>query len=133
MESTIRLFRRALLDGFFDWLETNKSYLGKWYSKLYNEAKKVDCDSPIKIMGTSLWMFNMMANCGVSAGMGPDGPKQVSIAEGLDEKTTKSLLIRIAACMNLQYLPPEFARQEILVITAKKFSLKRYREMTDAL
>lgn len=128
MESTIRLFRRQLLSAWFDWLEANKEYLGKWYTRLYNQGKDADCNTALKIMGNSMWMFNMAANCGVSCGIGPDGIKQLSIVEGLDEKTTKSLLIRIVACMNLQYLPKEIALAEIPVISSKKFSLKLYME-----
>ena len=128
MESTIRLFRNQLLEAFFDWLEVNKEYIGKWYSRLYNEAKKCDCDTAVKIMGVSMWMFNMIANCGVAAGIGPNDVKLHGIAEGLDEKSTKRILHLIAACMSLQYLPPEIAKAEIPVITSKKFSLKLYTQ-----
>ena len=116
----IRLFRRELFSAFFDWLEVNKDSLGKLYSQLYNEGKKAEdiADNAINVMAVAMWMFNMIANCGVLCGIGPDGPAwdNLTIAEGLDEKSTKSLLIHIAACINLQYLPPEITKQEIPVI-----------------
>jgi len=54
----------------------NREYLGKWYSQLYNKGKEAeaDCDNAIKIMAYSMWMFNMIANCGVLCGIDPDGP-----------------------------------------------------------
>lgn len=127
MINMVRLFKKSLFSAFYDWLEANKEALGKWYSKLYNEAKNAeDCNTAVKIMGTSMWMFNMAANCGVSAGIGPSDVKIVSIDPSLDEKTTKRLLYVIAACMSLQYLPKEHATKEFPVISSKRFSLKLY-------
>jgi len=76
MEELIRLFRRELFSAFFEWLEVNKEYLGKWYSDLYNKGKEAEADATnaINIMAASLWMFNMIANCGVLCGIGLDGP-----------------------------------------------------------
>jgi len=44
-ESIIRLFRRELFSAFFEWLEVNKEYLGKWYSDLYNRGKDAEAES----------------------------------------------------------------------------------------
>jgi len=71
MEDAIRLFRKSLFLAFYGWLEANKAVIGeKWYTRLFNEAKKSDSNTAIKIMGTALWMFNMTANFGVLAGIG---------------------------------------------------------------
>jgi len=63
-------------------------------------------------------------------GIGPDGPvfNDSWIAKGLDEKSTKRLLLMISACMNLQHLPPELIRKKIPIISSKKFSLKLFLE-----
>ena len=81
-----------------------------------------------------MWMFNSVANCGVMCGIGPDGPvfNDSWIAEGLDEKSTKRLLLVISACMNLQHLPPEIAKRKIPIISSEKFSLKLYLDEKDA-
>jgi hypothetical protein len=121
------MFREGLFKAFFDWLNANKDKLEKWYEGLYKEAKDAEaiCDSVMKIMGTSMWMFNMMTNCGVAAGVGPN---QVNLQDlgGLDEKTTKKVLNLIAACISLQGLPKDIIDQQIPIISFKRFSLKLY-------
>jgi len=129
MEDIIRLFRQSLLAAFDNWLEKNREAIGdKWYHRLEQQMKEADCDTAIKIMGTALWMFNMIAGFGVLAGIGPDKVSIHEIDKRLDEQSTKRLLLLIQSCMNLQYLPKEIATQPIPVITAKKFSLKLWTE-----
>lgn len=85
MEDTIRLFKETLFKAFFDWLETNKDTIGnKWYSQLYNRGKDAedDCDTAMKIMGDTLWMLNMIADCGVMAGLGPNNVNMQGLKEG---------------------------------------------------
>lgn len=50
----------------------NAKKAASWYNRLYTEGKKAydTCDSPGKIMGCGLWMFNMIADLGVGAGLG---------------------------------------------------------------
>ena len=67
---------------------------------------------------------NMIANCGVVAGLGPDGPKQIDIAENIDERSSRRLLHLMATCLTLQYLPDEVMEKEIPIISGKLFSLK---------
>ena len=124
MEDAIRLFRKSLFLAFYGWLEANKAVIGEWYIRLFNEAKKSDSNTAIKIMGTALWMFNMTANFGVLAGIGPNSVNLQHLDERLDKQSTMRLLYIIASCMSLQYLPQEIATKEIPVITAKRFSLK---------
>jgi len=126
LEKAIGLFRTQLFYAFYGWLEANKDAIGKWYDQLHKRAKDAEniTTNAIAIMGTSMWMFNMIANCGVMAGIGPDKVSIHQLDPRLDEKTTKRLLLLISACMNLQYLPPEIAKQEIPIISSKKFSLK---------
>jgi len=127
MEEIIRLFRKSLLEAFRNWLEKNREVIGKWYDNLQKQSWR-ECATPIEIMATSMWMFNMIADCGVMAGIGPG---QVSIHEidpRLDEQSTKRLLLMIQACMNLQYLPKDIAMKPIPIISPKKFSLKLFTE-----
>lgn len=126
-EDIIRLFRRQLLDAFSDWLEKSREAIGKWYESLQKQPWR-ECATPIEIMGTAMWMFNMVADLGVMAGIDPDQVNIVEIREGLDKPSTVRLLHLIKACMNLQYLPRELASYQLPVITAKQFSLKLFTE-----
>jgi len=131
MESTIRLFRNTLFEAFWEWVETNKQAISeRMYEHLSNEGKKAedDCNTALKIVASALWILNMIADCGVMAGVGPDRVSdQTDYKEtGLEEKSTKRLLLLIQACLNLQYLPPEIAKQEIPIISGKHFSLKLF-------
>jgi hypothetical protein len=132
MEDTIRLFRKQLFDNFYGWLERNRDAIGdREYSDLFSRAKEAEntADNAIGIMAVALWMFNMIANCGVMAGVGPDGYNlQYLENPKLDEASTKKLLTIIVACMNLQYLPAEIAKQQIPIISSKKFSLKLWTQ-----
>jgi hypothetical protein len=132
MEHAIRLFRKQLFDTFYGWLERNKDAIGdKEYSDLFSRAKEAEntADNAIGIMAVALWMFNMAANCGVMAGVGPDGYNLQCLENPkLDEASTKKLLTIIVACMNLQYLPAEMAKQQIPIISSKKFSLKLWTQ-----
>jgi len=131
LEDVIRLFRKQLFSSFYEWLETNKEAIGeKWYKQLSEKGKEAEdeCDTAIKIMATAMWAFNMAAGCGVLAGIGPDKVNIQEIREGLDEQSTKRLLLMIQACMNLQYLPKEIATQPIPIISGTKFSLKLFAQ-----
>jgi len=127
-EDIIRMFRTQLLDTFSDWLEKNREAIGdKWCDSLQKQPWR-ECATPIEIMATSMWMFNMIADCGVLAGIGPDQVSIHEIREGLDKQSTVRLLHLIKACMNLQYLPREVANQPIPIISAKQFSLKLWTQ-----
>jgi hypothetical protein len=127
MEDTIRLFRQSLLVAFDNWLEKNKEAISDWYDKLQKETWR-ECATPIEIMATGLWMFMMVCNLGVLAGMGPDQVHIHKIDERLDEPSTKRLLLIIQSCINLQYLPKEIVTKPIPIISPKKFSLKLWTE-----
>jgi len=127
MEDTIRLFRDTLLAAFDNWLEKNKEAIGdKWYDRLRTQGR--ECATPIEIMATALWIFNMVTGFGVLAGVGPDKVSIHEIDKRLDQQSTKRLLLMIQACMNLQYLPREIATKRIPIISAKQFSLKLFTE-----
>jgi len=121
------MFRNQLLEAFSNWLEKNREAIGAWYDKLQNQSWR-ECASPIEIMGTSMWMFNMIADLGVMAGIGPDQVSIHKIREELDKPSTVRLLHLIKACMNLQYLPREIANEPIPIISGKKFSLKLWTQ-----
>jgi len=127
MEDFTRMFRERLFLAFFDWLDTNKQAIGdKWYDDLYKKGKdaEADCDTIMKIMGDAMWMFNMIANLGVLAGVGPSKVDLQVLAPGLDEKSSRRLLALISSSLCLQGLPLEIAHKEIPIISSKKFSLK---------
>ena len=126
IEDVIRLFRKQLFEAYYDWIEINKEAIGeKRRENLIKKGREAsDCDTAIKIMGTALWMFNMIGGLGVLAGIGPSKVNLQHIDERLDEKSTKRLLHLIAACISLQHLPRDIATKEIALISPKKFSLK---------
>jgi len=132
MESVVRIFRESLFKAFYDWLEKNKAAIGeKWYAYAFNEAKKAEdlADNAIGVVGAAMWMFNTIANCGVMAGVGPDGYSLQYLENSkIDEASTKRLLQMIVACLNLQHLPIEEAKKPILIISSRKFSLKLFVE-----
>ena len=125
MESMIGMFRRQLFSAFFDWLERNRDAIGKWHDDLYKKTVDAegDCDTAIKIMGDSMWMFNMMAECGVLAGIGPNQVQLHDIMPVLHKPSTVRVLNLIAACLSLQGLPKEMATKQIPIVSSKKFSL----------
>ena len=131
MEDTIRLFRKQLFSAFEDWLKTNKSVITeKGYEKLLKLERDAwgDCDTALKIIGVAMWMFNMVSNFGVMAGLGPNNVNIQHIDRDLDEKSTKRILHLCAACLSLQYLPKEIATKPIPIISSKRFSLKLWTE-----
>jgi len=99
MEDFLRLLRERLFEAFYDWLEKNKHVISENnYMFIFNEAKKKGEDvasTPIGILGTAMWMLNMMGSCSVMAGVGVNGVSdQTDYKEtGLDEKSTKRLYI----------------------------------------
>ncbi len=128
LEDFTRSFRERLFAAFFNWLEVNKNTLGKRYDGIYNEGRKAEaeCNTLQKIMGYSLWMLNMIADCGVNAGIGLNGVNFQSVAEGIDEGSSKRLLALLASSLGLQGLPREIIDKEIPIISAKKFSLQLF-------
>jgi len=133
MEDIIKMFRESLLSALRNWIETNREAIGeKWYNWFLNKMGDAsDCDTAIKIMATAMWTFNMIADMGVLAGIGPDGVSIHEIREGLDEQSTRRLLMIISSCMNLQYLPKDIATKPIPIISPKKFSLKLFTEQQE--
>jgi hypothetical protein len=131
MESMIRLFRDSLFDAFWSWINTNEKVINeRMLNHLTKEGKKAEdeCNTALRIIACAMWMLNMIGSCGVMAGVGVNGVNdQTNYKEtGLDEKTTKRLLLMIQACLNLQYLPPEIIKQEIPIISGRHFSLKLF-------
>jgi len=116
MESTLVLFKETLFSAFHEWINQNEKAIGdKWFNNLIGQEKKAweDCDNSIKIIGTAMWMFNMISQFGVMAGLGPNNVQIHQISDGIDEKTTKRLLLLISSTLSLQYLPKEIATMRI--------------------
>jgi hypothetical protein len=131
MESLVGLFRERLFEAFWDWVDANEKVIDeRMLNHLTKEGKKAEdeCNTALRIVACAMWMLNMIGSCGIMAGVGPDSiSDQTNYKEtGIDEKTTKRLLLMIQACLNLQYLPPEIAKQEIPIISGKHFSLKLF-------
>jgi hypothetical protein len=121
----LRLFRERLFVAFFNWLDVNKETIGKWYDDLYKKGKDAEakCNTIMKIMGNAMWMFNMVANLGVWASIGPNRVDLQVLAPGIDRQSSLRLLALIASSLCLQGLPREILHQEIPIISSKKFSL----------
>ena len=129
MEEFTHLFRERLFAAFYNWLDVNEETIGEhWYTDLHNKAADYEatCNTIMKIMGGAMWMFNMIANLGVMAGVGPNHFDLQSLALGLDETSSKRILALIAASLGLQGLPPEIANKEVPIISSKKFSLELF-------
>ena len=129
----VLMFRERLHLAFEDWLKTNADVIGdRWYDNLMKQIREVDDSTAIAVMGTAMWIFNMTAQFGVMAGIGPSTVNLQGLAPELDEKSTKRLLLIISATMNLQYLPKEIALKSYPIITAKKFSLQAFVELPES-
>ncbi len=130
MQDAIKLFRTQLFDAFWDWVETNKEVIGeKWYKFFQKEGKHAEnVNTAGGIMATSMWMFSMIANLGVSAGIGPNRVQIHQIDKRLNKKSSIRLLHIISCCMCLQYLPQEIREKPIPIISSEKFSLKLFTE-----
>lgn len=132
MEDVVKDCRERLFNTFYEWIEKNKDAIGeKWYTFLFNEAKRAEdlADNAIGVVGACLWMFNMVASCGVMAGLGPDKyDLQYFENPKIDEESTRKLLQTMVMCLNLQFLPPEEAKKPIPIISRSKFSLELYVE-----
>jgi len=116
MESTLVLFKETLFSAFHEWIKHNEKAIGdKWFNNLLGQEKKAweESNNAIHLIGTGLWMFNMVSQFGVLAGLGPNNVQIHEIRDGIDEKTTKRLLLLISSTLSLQYLPKEIAAMQI--------------------
>jgi len=130
MESTLVLFKETLFSAFHEWIKQNEKAIGdKWFNHLTAQEKKAweDCDNAINLIGTSLWMFNMVSQFGVLAGLGPNNVQIHEIRDGIDKKITTRLLLIISSTLSLQYLPKDVATMQIPEGKAPwRFSLHDY-------
>ena len=105
IKALIELVGRQLLNSFNDWLETNKNnFHPKLYNKLRKQLRKVKIDNIASVIGTAMWMFQILGNVGVGAGVGPDGYVIQYINNNIDRKTTERLLVVISTALKLQYI-----------------------------
>jgi len=128
-DNTIRMFKDCLFKAFNDWIETNKASIGeKWYEDLQKKSgdAEAECNTALKIMGSAMWVFNMLGQFGVGAGLHPNGYNLQYLHNGLDEASTKRLLALCSSCLCLQYLPLDIMKREFPIISKKKFSLQLY-------
>ena len=130
MENFFRMFKERLFLAFYDFLDANKQVIGRWYEDLYGKAKKgeAECNTFMKLLGDAMWMFNMVAECGVGAGVGPNHYDLQFLKPGLDEKSSKRILMLISSALCLQQLPQDVMHQEMAIISSTKFSLKLFSE-----
>jgi len=123
------MFKEGLFNAFHDWLEKHEDVIDGWYDKLLKEEKKGwdSSTNAVTLMGTALWMFNMITQFGVLAGVGPANVNLQHIPEGVDKQSTKRVLMLISSCLCLQGLPKEIAYQQIPECKAPwRFSLAKY-------
>jgi len=129
MESTLVMFKEGLFNAFHDWLKKHETVIAGWYDKLLKEEKKAwdSSTDAVKLMGTAMWMFNMISQFGILAGLGPNRVQIQQIPKGIDESTTKRVLLLCSSCLCLQGLPKEIAYQPIPEAKAPwRFSLAKY-------
>jgi len=116
MEETIVMFKECLFQSFYDWLLRHREIIGdRHYGKLLDDLKKSWdlSDTAVKLIGIAMWIFNMIANLGVMAGLGPAKVNIVEIPQQYDEKLTRRVLLNCSSCLCLQYLPKEIGTQKI--------------------
>jgi len=115
MEETIVMFKECLFQSFYDWLLRHREMIGdKHYGKLFDDLKKAWdlSDTPVKLIGIAMWIFNMIANLGVLAGLGPAKVDLQVLPEKYDEKLTRRVLLN-CSCLCLQYLPKEISTEKV--------------------
>ena len=87
---------QRLADAAEAFTRNNQAVLGdKWTKKLGHAVRELRRGSSLSIpqvLGTALWIFAILGNLGVQAGLGLEGPSVASIPEELDEETTVRLL-----------------------------------------
>jgi hypothetical protein len=92
--------RRELSEKFLAWLDRNRERIGeKWYKKLLKNFRKAKMNDETHILATALWMFNMVANLGVIAGIGISFGYKIEKIYNLDRETSEDLLKVIAKCL----------------------------------
>jgi hypothetical protein len=92
--------RRELSEKFLAWLDRNRERIGKkWHEKLLKNFRKAKMNDEAHILATALWMFNMVTNLGVIAGIGVSFGYKIEKIYNLDEKTTKDVLEVISKCL----------------------------------
>lgn len=129
MQDLTKLLKERVYAAFFNWLTVNRRVIGEcWYVDLWSKGKDQEANdcSLLDILGSAMWMFNMVANLGVGAGLGVGTFDLQFLASGLDEQSTKRLLALLSSTLCYQRLPLEILDKEIAVITPKHFSLEAY-------
>jgi hypothetical protein len=101
----VELVGKQLLNSFNDWLEANKNNIHpKLYNRIRKELRKVKVDNIVSVIGTAMWMFQILGNVGVGAGIGPNDYVIQYMNENIDRKTTERLLLMISTALKLQYI-----------------------------
>ena len=129
MEDYTKWLKEKLYSSFFDWLTVNRKSIGeRWYSQLRKQGQDAKADSRTLggLMGEGLWMFNMIANLGVGAGVMIGDFNLQYLHNGIEEKSTKRLLLFISTTFCVQGLPMDILNKEIPIISPKHFSLELY-------
>ena len=110
------MFRDCLYSAFYDWLNSHRETIGdKQYWFFLTELKKSwdDFRTPIHLVALSLWMFMVVSNFGVLAGLEPGNVNVIEIPTHLNEKVTRRVLLNCSSCLALQHLPPEIAKKPL--------------------
>lgn len=105
----LSLFNDRLLSAFDEWIEYHREHIGGgWYSAFKKELKKMrknDVSGPADIVARALYIFNMISNLGVMAGITKDGVQLQCITNpNIDRKRTMRLLYLCSSCIALQHL-----------------------------
>jgi len=107
-EQLCKLFIKTLMDAFATWIKEHKEAIGeKWYKKLQRMIKREQKRkeySIANVMGTALWIFNILSNFGVMGGLAPNKVTVHEIPKQLDVRSTMRVLHLCSSCLSLQYL-----------------------------
>lgn len=107
--------KRMLVEAFEAWIERHRGMMSdRWYRRLRSELnrfRRQNATIPI-VAGFAMWVFNVIGNMGVEAGVGPDGFTvfDTTWQRGFDRQTTNRLLVAIMTALKLMYIPPDVAK-----------------------
>ena len=107
----INLFKTTLFDAIDEFCdkhgEIEDKIIQKWIRFIrreMNKAKKKEVNVPT-LIAYAMWFYNLLAQMGVMAGLGPNKVNIVNIPEWMDEKLVKRCLMICSSVLTLQFLP----------------------------
>ena len=110
LEALIRLFKKSLFDAIDEFCNryecVGDKIIQRWIRGVRKEARKAKKEKMnIKaLIGYALWFYNILAQVGVMAGIGPNRVNIQGIPEWMDARLVKKWLVICSSVFALQYL-----------------------------